>query len=387
MNTNNFFRHKPIFLLLTGAFIFAHACFFIMPDMFETWNEKAIDRLFLFRAKTESLGPRYDSTIVHVDIDDTSIRELKTYYLHRIHFAESVANLSEMKVRAQLYDFIFAAPGSSKEDTELIQAVSKAPNVYFGLAFDISEEKNETVKFPDRTKPEAPSYLDRTKWHVKISGDPDGFHTVKDALMTFNDLAEVSQGLGFLNVKPDSDGVFRRIPLLVVYNDAFYPSLAFRAVCHYLDVEPENIFVYPGRKIVLKNVKHPAKSQTRDIEIPLDCNNNLRINFVGGWGKMLHYHFADILSASKSRDAMELWQEELEGKLVMISEVSTGASDMGPVPTDTNFPLSGLHSNAVNTILTESFLKDFSGIEMLLVELVLIFLILIFSVRFSSLPG
>ncbi len=99
---------------------------------------------------------------------------------------------------------------------------------------------------------------------------------------------------------------------------------------------------------------------------------------------MKHYNFSDVLRAAEDRDELEMWQEELAGKIVVVSEVTTGSSDVGPVPTDTRYPLSGLHANVMHSILTESFLGELSSAEMLGIELLLLSGILILSIRFSS---
>ena len=75
----------------------------------------------------------------------------------------------------------------------------------------------------------------------------------------------------------------------------------------------------------------------------------------------------------------------MPGKIVVVAEVTTGSSDVGPVPTDTNFPLSGVHANVLHGILTESFLKELSNWNMLIFEMMLLTIVLFLSIRFSSL--
>ncbi len=48
---------------------------------------------------------------------------------------------------------------------------------------------------------------------------------------------------------------------------------------------------------------------------------------IGSWGMMDHYNFADILPASDDRDQLEIWGEELRGKIVIVADVSTGSTD------------------------------------------------------------
>jgi adenylate cyclase len=190
--------------------------------------------------------------------------------------------------------------------------------------------------------------------------------------------------LGFLSLKADPDGVIRRVPLLAAWNGHFYPSLPFRVVCDYLGVPPERIVVQPGESITLKGAKSPG-GKPHDLRIPIDAHGNMVINFIGPWERMKHYNFADIYHASDDREELELWAEELSGKIVIVSDVATGSTDIGPVPTDVNFPLSGLHANVIHTILTESFLRELSGFEMLLIEILLAGIVMVLSLRLSSL--
>ncbi|MCD6297718.1 MAG: CHASE2 domain-containing protein [Deltaproteobacteria bacterium] len=326
-------------LLVLGSFVAAHLCFWLLPGVFETWNYQAVDRLFSFRSSSERLVPAYDNTIVHVDLTNSTIQRLNNFYLNRSHYAQVARNLTAMNVSAQLYDFIFAARTNDKEDSALIEATKKAGNVYYGLAFKLLAQEVTQRKSPGNIK--NIEYLDRTKWHVAVKGDPKGLYVGANPLITFSALASASKGLGCLSLDFDHDGVFRRMPLLVRYKDAFYPSFSFRAICDYLGVPPEKIVVRPGKTITLKDAKRPGKEAAHDIIIPIDRYGNMVINFVGPWERMKHYNFADVLRASDDRDEMEMWEEELSGKIVVVSQVSTGSSDVGPVPTDTQFPLSG----------------------------------------------
>jgi class 3 adenylate cyclase len=287
-----------------------------------------------------------------------------------------------MQVAAQVYDFIFAAKKNTQDDLELIRAVNEAGNVYFGLALELRKlDKPENRKIGSA---KGRSYVSQGKWDVRVDGAGSKLYVGENPLATYDELANASRGLGSLSVKFDPDGVLRRIPLLVRYEDTFYPILPFRAVCDYLQVSSEKIILKPDRSIILKDAKRPG-SEPRDITIPIDRHGNMIVNYIGPWERMLHYNFADILLASDDRDELEMWSEELTGKIVIISDVSTGSTDVGPVPTDANYPLSGVHANVVHNILNESFLKEFSGWEMLLIEAVLMAALFLLTFRFSSL--
>ena len=370
--------------MIVGSYIAAHLCLWLLPNLFETWDKKAIDRLFLLRSSSSHFQPQYDDVIVHVDISDSSLKRLKTFYLNRSHYARMIRNLTKMNVSAQMYDFIFAARSDQVEDRALIDATKEAGNVYFGLAFKLSKRKDHKgSQFKRNSKDE--TYLERTEWDVIIDGNPGSLYEGIKPLMTFPELASVSRGLGYLNLKTDPDGVNRRMPLLVRYGEAFYPSLAFRGICDFLNVAPGKIIIRPGKSITLKDAKRPGEPSGHNIVIPIDQHGNMLINFMGPWGSMRHYSFADLFYASDDRDEMEMWRDELSGRIVIVSEVTTGTADLGPIPTDADFISSGIHANTIHTILQESFLGEFSGREILVIEIVLLFIVFLLSLRFSSL--
>ncbi len=58
-----------------------------------------------------------------------------------MRFARVVRNLGQMNVSAQLYDFVFAFPQTRDEDAALMEAISRAANTYFGVAFELSENE------------------------------------------------------------------------------------------------------------------------------------------------------------------------------------------------------------------------------------------------------
>ena len=44
--------------------------------------------------------------------------------------------------------------------------------------------------------------------------------------------------------------------------------------------------------------------------------------------------------------------------------MSTGSTDIGSVPVDENYPLSGVHANVIHNIVNESFISEVTGLKM-----------------------
>lgn len=354
-----------------------------LTPVFETWNSRFFDVLFIGRSSIAMLAPAYDDTVVHIDLDDTSIQQLQNYYLNRTHHAKLINNLSDMGVSAQLHDFIFAAPADHEDDAALIEAVQNSNNVYLGLAFRLSLSKaGRGDKSPN---PDVDAYLTENSWNIETRGNPAGFYHGHTPLMTFPELAKVSRGLGYLNLTADPDGVFRRIPLLVRFNDSYYPSAPFRLICDYLGIRQSDIVIEPGEFITLLNPKKPRGQASDSIKIPIDNQGNMVINFIGPWARMKHYHFSDVLRASEDQSLWDRWGNELSQKIVVVSDVTTGSTDVGTVPTDIAYPLSGVGASVIHTILSGSFIRETPAFVTLIVETIVLGAVFFLSLLPSTL--
>jgi adenylate cyclase len=359
-------------IIIVSSFMFGHLLFYVLPGLFGTWNSKAVDQLFVLRYKYFPLRIPYDSTVRVVNETDSTIQTLTGSYLSRRHYGQ---------VAVQIYDYIFGAPQDTAEDAFLMQCNKAAGNVYFGMGFALKDKppNQHPLKSLDFWR-----YLDSTKWRVKVGGDISTMYVGANPRITFPKLASSARGLGSLALQFDQDGVFRRAPLLVRYEDGFYPSFAFRAICDYLHVPPDSILIHPGRSVTLKSAHRPGK-ESHDIVIPVDERCNIIVNFVGPWERIINTDFATIYRASDDRDMMEYTMKpEFEGKLIVVADASTGATDIAPVPTDNNYPLSGLHANVMHTILTENFLRELDPWEMIFIEILLLGFIAFFALKLSS---
>jgi adenylate cyclase len=368
-------RTAAVILLIVASFAVIQLLFWALPGVFEPWNAQTVDQFFLFRSAVPSFRPAYDSTIVHVDISDRSFDQLESSYLNRFQYSRVVRNLGEMKTALQIWDFILPAKTNRAEDSAFVESVAAAGNAYFGLGFNITGQSLSSQTAARVTR--VADYLASTTWNIRVDGNADDLPLAHQAKTTFYDLAAASRGLGFLNVDFDRDGVYRRAHLLFRYGNGFYPSFAFRAACDYFGVSPDRVVLKPGKNVTLRDARRLGGTP-RDIIIPIDRTGAMVVNYIGplktgdNTTSMLHYDFADILRAGDDRTEIELWKDILAGKIAVVSEVATGASDFGPVPTDNQFPLSGVHSNILNTILTGNFLRGADWFETAVIELVLL---------------
>jgi len=379
--TSNTRNLRATVIIIVASFVFGYLLFWLLPSLFSTWNLQAVDKLFLLRYDYFPSRNPYNQVVVHVDETDSTVQTLGGAYLTREHYAQVAKNLGTMGTAAQVWDYIFRAPSSPEEDSIFFQANRMAGNTYYGFALSLRER---TLQQQAPRPPSHWKYLSQTKWYVDVKGDVSSMYIGANPILTFPELASTSRGLGYLSLHVDPDGVFRRAPLLVRYEDGFYPSLPFRVVCDYFHVRPSDILLQPGKHIILRNAQRGGGAP-HNIVIPVDEKCNLLVNFVGPWNAMTHYNMASIYHASDDQDALEFdWMPLLKDKIAVVSVAATGAADVAPVPTDNEFPLSGVHANVIHTILTENFLNEVPPLLMAFIELILLTCIAFFALKLSS---
>jgi serine phosphatase RsbU (regulator of sigma subunit) len=287
-----------------------------------------------------------------------------------------------MEGAAQLIDYIFAGEVGDEDDRPLLDAVAQAKHVYLGMRFESLQEQVAGVQ--DSLQPNEKKYLNQTTWRLSPSERTDALYIGAKPKIPFPSLSSASRGLGFLNILPDPDGIVRRSPLIVRYKDAFYPSLAFRAVCDYLSVSADDIIIHPGRSIRLKDVKTQKKGQSEDLIIPIDKHGNFILNYTEFLGKARHYSSSEIFQVTEGSPQFDNLKKELAGKIIVLSEAVGEGFKIRPLKTGMRLTSGELHAVVLQNILSASFLRNISGVGMLGIEIVFLAVLLLLSVRYTS---
>lgn len=257
--------------------------------------------------------------IAIIEIDDDSIKKIGQFPIGRTYHAAIVKALSDAGAKAIVFDMFFSEPRD--DDPELEEAIKKAGNVYLPYVFDIDQKRSHEI-------PEASGY-------------------VAKELETFSAIAA---GAGHINIIPDIDGKYRRIPPFIKYKDILYPYLPFKIVCDYLDTEDKNIIFVPGKYVQIG----------QDIHIPLDDRSNIIVNFAGKWGKRYkHYSYVGILQsyfAKLSGIKIEPDTSLLKDKVCVIGLTAVGTSDLHPNPFESLYPAVGIYADIFNSVINKNFI-------------------------------
>jgi len=312
-------------------------------------------KLHLWMHPQKAQGP-----VIIVDIDDESLKKYGRWPWSRSLMGQLVDQLKQLGVVVVATDMMFSEPESNivstildtlntkklatpvlttalnqllpDFDQDAIFAHSMAgTDVILGMVFLPSSQTGGLLAPPLLTlSPQQARELSL------LSGD--GF--IGDIPV----LQQAAKGTGFLNIVPDIDGIVRRAPVVMRYQDKVYPSLALAAAQRYLLMNNlELVTPYYGDTVRLEGIKFG------NYTIPTDEKGQVLIPFIGN-----SFTFP-FISADKILSGQMASSNEFAGKLAIIGTSATGIGDLKPTSLTKIFPGVEIQASIVNGILTHYF--------------------------------
>ena len=171
----------------------------------------------------------------------------------------------------------------------------------------------------------------------------------------------------FSNSNVDSDGSFRRLPLVTVYDNKIYESLSL-AIYRELLGQPEIHFGF-------KHDYGNSNLESLDIEslsIPVTDHAIALVPYRGKQGSFKYISVTDVLNGESDL-------EELENKIVIMGTTAAGLLDLRTTPVQNLYAGVEVHANLVSGMLDNTFKsKPSIMIAFELTELILLSLLVIF---------
>ncbi|MFH0998217.1 MAG: CHASE2 domain-containing protein [Pseudomonadota bacterium] len=157
-------------------------------------------------------------------------------------------------------------------------------------------------------------------------------------------LAEAVSASGFINAVSDPDGVVRRIPLMIRYQDDIYASLALATLMTALN---------PDKSDSLPAVIRTGSSGIESLQlgkyvVPVDAGGQLMVKFYKRWNAVATISAADLLND-------RIPENQLNGRVVFVGMLASGLKDFVTTPMEPLFPGVALHANIVDNILESSY--------------------------------
>lgn len=301
--------------------------------------------------------------VVVVAIDHKSIKEVGRWPWPREVTARLIDQLAHYGARVTALDIVFSEPQDRVRDTALSAAVTAADNVVLGYFFRDEEQPIEPV-----------SLLQLESAKVKLIRVADGVTSIPlhEYRSVDTNLALIGKGardFGFFNARPDGDGLYRHSLLLLLYNGDIYPSLAMKALRHYL-----------GQEIMLDIQPWGVDAvQIGTVRVPSREDGTMALNYYGPAGSFRTVSASDVINKRLPPDA-------LSGAIAFVGATEIGIFDIRPTPFDATQPGVELHATVAANALDGRFLRH-DGATQTWELISLVSLPLVLGIGLALVPG
>jgi adenylate cyclase len=277
-----------------------------------------------------------DGRVTIVDIDDRSLSTIGQWPWRRDVVAGLLTRLRASGAAAVALDVLLAEPervaGSEQSTDPQLANTLRAGGIVTGYAFTF-----------ERPQPRG-SCPQQSLGLAVVRGDgidSDPFFSAASAICSLPVFTSATRASGFLNASPDSDGVLRRVPLLLQYGGRVYPSFALAAVAAATHASGDVLRVDNANAVTLK---------FGDRVVPLDGKSHLLVRFRGVKHTFPYVSAADVVNGTASPSLFA-------NKIVFVGTTALGTREVVATPLDTLFAAVEVHASVADNLLRGDFLR------------------------------
>lgn len=289
-----------------------------------------------------------------VDIDDHSLSLLGQWPWPRYRLAALIRKISDMEPTAMGMDIILPEP-----DRTALMNIQKNFLQDFGLNIGfkgvppsltdndgyLGEVLRETGTVGARY-----FYFDRTGNGAVCSVPDHVFYGAVKELMLHRatgvlcNIPRIETSIayrGFINNKLDDDGLLRRVPMLIRYQDGIHPNLALATFMKFQAID-------------MVEIKKDALGYFMVLgshSIPITRNGYALLRFSRPGCSHQSISAVDILNNSVDAEA-------IQGKIIFIGTSAVGLDDLHNTTFDSNFPGLEVHGVVMDNILRKSSIRE-----------------------------
>jgi adenylate cyclase len=287
-----------------------------------------------------------------VDIDERSLAKLGQWPWPRTRIADLVSNLTKLGAVVIAFDVVFSEPDRLNPDVvadtfrdldeatrEKLKALPSNDQV---LADTVGRSRVVLGESGiSQINPELDKTLPQTGLAM-IGDEPQRFLFEFPGLLRNVPVLEgAAAGRGLLTIKPERDGIIRRVPMVMLAQGAVMPSLTF-----------EMLRVVTGTDtILIKADKARILSVgVNGFQVPTDKNGQLWVHFAR-YDPSLYVPAVDVLEGRVA-------PEKIARKLVLIGTSAVGLNDIKTTPVSAAMPGVEIHAQVLEAALTKSLLAQ-----------------------------
>lgn len=325
-------RHMEIILGLAVSLVVIASGW---TELYQTTELKLLDSRFKMRGSVFGVIPM-DPNIATLDIDTQTLNTEGRWPWPRDRHARIVDILARYGHRMIGFDIYFLEPSAfvipgemmteirnldkdeilellKDHDAELGNSMERAGNVHLAQLFPLADNQDWEFVVNNR-KERTPEKEAAFKALVGFSFDYPAAKDVEipkavDITPPVSPLARAAAGVGFASPRADIDGIIRRYRLGVIYEGRFFPALALIMACDYLEVPLHTLEIVPGRSVRLP-AAHLPDGRTEDIEIPINRQGEMLINWAGGYhDTFLHFPYWFLADFPKNYQKARILRE------------------------------------------------------------------------------
>ena len=253
-----------------------------------------------------------------------------------------VEYLNRAGAKAVIFDAIFSEPSVFVNDFN--------DDAAFASAMTSSGRVLQTLVLHRELKGGAPTDQERMAELLKRGLDYEHLAGPKplefqDVTMPIAPIMDAAWGLGVINIRPEADGVVRRLAPLEGLRGAVFPTLSLAT------------FIKLNQ--VGKVVQDAHSLRVGPAVIPLDNDGRVLLKYYGGLGTYKDYTIAAILQSGmdvlSGRDPM-VPLEAFKDKIVFVGAKAASLYDLRSTPMDDALPGVEIHATFLNNLLEHDHL-------------------------------
>ena len=313
-----------------------------------------------------TLPEKVDKKVIIIDIDERSMADIGHWPWERNVMAQIVDTLFEHYAIDVLgFDIIFAEKDEDPSDKYLLQIANSSlaesdefQRIYTQAKASLDRDRTFANSLKDRKtimglvfdqqdktlqKGGLPNHIENITSDIIDDFD---FYTAAGVTANIEELQQAALSGGFFdNPLIDSDGVFRKVPLLQAYQGKMYQSLALAIVRAY---KPNNQiklgFTILDETTDQKSLEWVYVGETA---IPVDEHSGVLVPYIGSQKSFDYFSATDILNKRIDKNT-------LKNKIAIFGTSAAGLLDLRTTPLERAYPGVEVHANIVQGILDQT---------------------------------